>query len=82
MLRRLQTSLTGRWELCVFLQSWSGVDHVYPDLLPHGQSPLSTISTKLAQPGKWNRDSPRQLGRTPCSSFPLSSTNPGPEQGN
>ena len=54
MLRRLQTSLTGKWELWASLQSWSGVDHMYPDLLPHGQSPLRTIPTVLAQPGKWN----------------------------
>ena len=82
MLRRLQTSLTGKWELCVFLQSWSGGDHMYPDLLPHGQSPLRTIPAVLAQPGKWNQESPRQLGGIPCSSLHLSSTNTGSEWGN
>lgn len=36
----------------------------------------------LAQPGKWNQESPRQLGGIPCSSLHLSSTNTGSEWGN
>lgn len=79
MLRILQTSLVGKRELCVSLQNWSGVDRMYPDLLPHGQNPLKTIPTVLAQPGKWNQQSPRQLGGIPCSSLHLSSINTGPE---
>lgn len=79
MLRILQASLVEKWELCVSLQNWSGVDRMYPDLLAHGQNPLKTIPTVLAQPGKWNQESSRQLGGIPCSPLHLSSTNTGPE---
>lgn len=85
MLRKLQTSLERREELCVSLKSWSGVDHVDPSLVPRGQSSLNTIAAELAQPRKWSQELPAQLRGAPCSSllpsFLPSSTNPGPEGG-